>query len=242
MKTSKKLIFTVIIIQVCTAFTYVDDYACKEVLFDYLDRMETIMKPEGSKTYHMEYTMNVEFKDAMNMPKSTTKAEVLVSKDRIMMKDQNFSLYGDRNHVFVVVPQTNTIFWDNSDPKIFEENNSYKTFLDIERKLLNTATSVLCKPSDGNKENIQVIPNEDFTKKTNLISQTITYSTTLKRIYSVNNYYNNKSNIKQQSITYDIVDFNSANKVPDPLDVLFKGKKLKDEFKGYEIVDNRKNK
>ena len=102
----------------------------------------------------------------------------------------------------------------------------------------------MCSRSCNDTESktvIKVVPSKDFSLKTMLVSQIITYDNKQNRIVKVNNVYNQKSKIRNQSITYEILDFKSSKKIISPITALFKGKELKTAYKGFEIIDNRQN-
>ncbi len=213
---------------------------CKNKILSYLEKMEKMNKPESGKVYYVRYRMHTEFSKELQISSSETVTEVMTSKNMLMMKDQNMKVFGDEENVFVVIPKIKKIYWNKSDPRIFNDANTYKKFLDIQRSLLNSAVEISCvKQNDITI--ITVKPSAEFSKRTKLLQQKITYNNKSERIISVDNSYNRYNKIKNQTIVYEALDFNSSKKIASPITALFRAKELKPAYKGFEIIDNREN-
>jgi hypothetical protein len=213
---------------------------CKELLLAYLDKMEAINTPEKGEVYHVKYQMKTVFNESLGVDSEIANTEVFTTANKIALYDKNMSVFGDEENVFVVLPEHKKIYWNNSDPRIFNDANRYKKFLEIQRNLLNSAKTISCVDNDE-EVLITVIPHDEFSKKTKLSHQKITYSTKEKRIVKVENLYSTTSKIKNQTITYLVLDFNSTINIDAPTTVLFSGNQLKSRYKGFEIIDNRQN-
>ncbi|GAA4272078.1 hypothetical protein GCM10022258_13720 [Aquimarina gracilis] len=214
---------------------------CKGKIISYLDDMEKILSPKNNQVYYMKYSTNTVFFEEYKVPTSSTTTEMLISGDKVMMNDENMKIYGNQEEMFVVLPKANIIYWNDSDPRLFSDNNSQKKFLDIERSLLKSSSSITCDTKE-NQQEIIIFPNKDFEKKTGLLKQVLVYDLESKRVISVENRFNKKSKIKKQVVYYEVVDYNSNNKIKEPLNYVFNGTELKPAYKNFEIINNRKNK
>jgi len=214
---------------------------CRKLLLDYLERMEGVGGPLEGKVYHLRYRMETEFTPNTGMDVQINNTEVLTSKERIMVHDQKMSVFGDRENIFVVLPQQKRIYWNRSDPRIFKEMDAHAQLLEVQRSLLNSAKAMECSLADEDQIIITVEPNLEFAKRANLVLQKITYDTKEHRVLKVENLYDGKSKIKRQVITYYVLDFDSAKKINPPIAELFKGNSLKPLYRDFEIIDNRKN-
>lgn len=213
---------------------------CKSQILAYLETMEKVITPASSAVYHMNYTTETVFFDAYNIPVTSTKTDMLMSNKKIAMDDENMKVYGDEKNVFVVLPKVKKIYWNNSDPKLFTENNSYKNFLDIERSLLESAEQISCSSLNNTLDRIVIIPSTAFVKATGLMKQVLEYDKIQKRVVRVENQFNNKSKVKKQIVKYEILDYESNKKIKEPLAYIFSGSNLKPSYKNFEIIDNRK--
>ncbi|SNZ01683.1 hypothetical protein SAMN06265377_3525 [Flagellimonas pacifica] len=214
---------------------------CKEKLMSYLNRMESMSAPKNGQVYHVRYSMETKFSSNSGVESKTTDTEVFTTANKIAVYDSNMSVFGDEKDIFVVLPEHGKIYWNNSDPRIFNDINTYRKFLEIQRTLLDSAETVDCVHKDNGLTLITVIPNADFAKRTKLVQQKITYDPKKDKIVSVENGYNGQSKIKKQRITYEKMDFDSPKEIISPVAALFKGHQLKPAYKGFEIIDNRKN-
>lgn len=212
---------------------------CKEKILQYLDSMEKVLTPTSDQVYHMRYTTKTEFFETYKIPMTTTKTNMLLSQKKIVMDDENMKIYGDDKNMFVVLPKVNKIYWNNSDPRLFTDNNSYKKFLEIERSLLKSASNLSCSSAKG-IDRIVIIPGKEFEKGTGLIKQILQYDQAQKRVISVENRFNTKSKVKKQLVNYEVLNYNSTKKIKEPLEYIFNGTNLMAAYKGFEIIDNRK--
>lgn len=213
---------------------------CKEKLLGYLKKMEAINTPKEGEIYHVIYRMNTQYSKELGINSSETITEVVTGKNKLMLNDKSMQVFGDDKNVFVVIPEQKKIYWNDSDPRIFDDSNTFKKFLDIQKNLLNSAINIQCVERDG-KTFITVIPNDKFKKTTKLLQQNIIFDNKLERITEVNIIYNKFSKIKTQSVVYEILDFKSSKKIIPPITALFKGNELRTTYKGFEIIDNRQN-
>tara|TARA_R110000765_G_scaffold421845_1_gene528375 strand:- start:555 stop:1292 length:738 start_codon:yes stop_codon:yes gene_type:complete len=211
---------------------------CSELILEYLARMESLAVPKVNKVYYIKYKIKTEFSKVLNTPNSETTTEVLTSKEKIMVIDKNMEVFGDDKNVFVVIPRNQKIFWNESDPIIYDNTNSYKRFVEIQKVVLESASNIKCS-SDNGITVITVTPGKEFSSKSNVILQTITYDNKLKKVLKVSSIYNDKSRIKKQTMVYEVLDFDSSKKIVAPITALFKDNQLKDKYKGFEIIDNR---
>ncbi len=207
----------------------------------YLNQMENMNSPKKGQVYHVKYSMETKFNSNTGVESRTTDTEILTTVDKIAVYDDNMSVFGDGKDIFVVLPEHGKIYWNNSDQRIFNDVNTYKKFLEIQRSLLHTANAINCTHQDNGMTQITVIPDKDFAKRTKLVSQKITYDPKTGSIVKVHNTFNAQSKIKDQKITYKKLDFNSAKKIISPVAALFDQNKLKPVYKGFQIIDNRKN-
>ncbi len=214
---------------------------CKSQIISYLDGMEEIISPKKDQVYYIKYSTNTVFFEEYKVPTSSTTTEMLISGNKIMMDDENMKIYGNEEEMFVVLPKVNTIYWNDSDPRLFSENNSQKKFLDIERSLLESSNSITCYTIE-NTQKITIFPNKDFEKKTGLLKQVLVYDLKSKRVISVENRFNKKSKIKKQVVHYHAIEYNSDTKIKEPLKYIFNGTELKPAYRNFEIINNRKNK
>lgn len=241
MKTFKIILFALLVFpNTGIGQTSSQDNACEEVILEYLLRMEQMTAPKTGEVYHVKYNMKTQFAKQLGVSSTEASTDVYSGKNQLAIYDQKMQVFGDDTTIFVVVPEHRKIYWNDSDPRIFNDANAYKKFLDIQKALLNSAIQLSCHDKN-NQTLIKIIPDEDFAKKTKLISQQITYDKKAARIVKVDNTYNQMSKIAHQSITYEILNFKSSKKITDPIAALFDGKELKAEYKGFEIIDNRQN-
>jgi len=214
---------------------------CRAVIETYLNDMEKVATPKAGQVYHMRYSTQTVFFENYNIPKTNTQTDMMISHQKIAMNDESMKVYGDEKDMFVVLPKVQKIYWNNSDPKVFAQTNSYQKFLEVERNLLKSARNVSCS-SDGNITRIVIVPGQDFEKNMGLIKQLIDFDTTQKRVVRVENRFNKKSKIKTQVVSYDILDYKSKKNIKEPSSYIFKGANLIPAYRNFEIVDNRKNK
>jgi hypothetical protein len=212
---------------------------CRDKILEYLDGMEEVISPKKNQVYYMRYSTNTTFFKKYNLPVSSTKSEMIISEYKIFMDDENMKIYGDDTEMFVVLPKVNKIYWNDSDPRLFTDNNAQSKFLEIERMLLKSINTINCV-ANGSKQNITIIPNKDFEKKSGLILQVLEYDINQKRITKVENRFNEKSKIKKQIVNYEAIDYKSSKKIKKPLEYIFNGTELKGAYKNFEIIDNRK--
>ncbi|MBG6130612.1 hypothetical protein IWQ47_002088 [Aquimarina sp. EL_43] len=214
---------------------------CRDRILEYLDGMQEVISPKKGQVYYMKYSTNTTFFKKHNLPVSSTKSEMLISEYKIFMDDENMKIYGDDKEMFVVLPKIGKIYWNDSDPRLFTDNNAQQKFLEIERTLLKSIGTIDCV-TNGNKQKITIVPNKDFEKKSGLIRQVLEYDVNQKRVTKVENRFNEKSKIKKQMVHYEIIDYKSSKKIKKPLEYIFNGTELKGVYKNFEIIDNRKNK
>lgn len=217
------------------------DNGCKDLIVNYLNSMQKVLSPKKNQVYYMKYSTNTVFFEERKIPASLTNTEMLISESKIMMDDASMRIYGDDKEMFVVLPKVGMIYWNDSDPRLFSDNNAQKKFLDIERELLKFSNSITCD-TKGNIQRIAITPNKDFEQKTGLKIQVLEYDIKSKRVIKVENRFNKKSKIKKQVVQYHIIEYNSTKKVKEPLSYIFNGTELKAAYKNFEIIDNRKNK
>ena len=214
---------------------------CVDKILKYLDGIQEVISPKKDEVYYMKYTTNTTFFKKYNLPASDTSSEMLISKYKVLMDDKNMKIYGDDKQMFVVIPKVGKIYWNDSDPRLFTDNNAQTKFLEIERTLLKSLKTIDCI-TNGSIQKITIIPNKDFEKKSGLIQQVLEYDIKLDRVTRVENKFNEKSKIKKQIVNYEIIDFKSSKKMKEPLEYIFKGTELRAAYKNFEIIDNRKNK
>lgn len=210
------------------------------MLMGYVDRMESMGAPKKGKVYHLKYQMTTIFNEKNGTHSEVADVEVFTSHDKIAVYDKKMNVFGDDENIFVILPDVKKIYWNNSDPKIFDEVATYGKFLDIQRALLNSASNITCSEKEGGLMSITIAPSSDFTKRTGLKHQKITYSLKEDRIIKVENEFKSYSRIKNQIMTYQKLDFDSSEKIVSPIEALFNGNKLKSVYNGFEIIDNRK--
>ena len=213
---------------------------CKSTILGYLEAMEKVATPSSDQVYYMNYKTETVFYESYNIPVTSTKTDMMMGDKKIVMEDENMKIYGDEKNVFVVLPKVRKIYWNNSDPRLFAANNSYKKFLDIERSLLESAEVISCSSVQNQNDRITIIPAKAFTEETGLVRQILEYDKTQKRVIRVENSFNKKSKIKKQIVYYSVLDYNSKKNIKEPLTYIFDGTNLKSSFKDFEIIDNRK--
>ncbi len=213
---------------------------CKKIVLRYLQRMETVDAPEEGEVYHLKYRTKTQFPKELGISSTETSTEIFSGKNQLALYDQKMLVFGDDDHILVVIPEHQKIYWNSSDPKIFDDVSAYKKSLKIQRALFDSAIEVSCEDKNG-LMSIKVRPGHDFALKTKLVEQQITYSTREDRVVKVDNLYGKSSKIKKQSIAYEILDFNSPRKITAPITALFKDNELRPEYKGFQIIDNRQN-
>jgi len=212
---------------------------CITTIVDYIDAMTAIAKPNSNATYHLKYTTIVKYHKELQIPDVNTTSEIMVSHQKQVIEDPNMKVYADAENVFVVIPRNKLIYWNNSDPKIFEANNAHLQFLELEKGLLKSS-KVTCASKEG-KLHITLIPESKVTNQLSLIRQQIVYNNNLKRIEKVTNYFNKKSKINVQTTHYEILDYNSKRKIKkSSKQYVFSSGKLRPIFSGYKLIDNRK--
>ncbi|MBR9855902.1 MAG: hypothetical protein GYB37_15230 [Algicola sp.] len=203
--------------------------------------MESLSSLKKDKVYHLKYSMESTFNGNSGVKSEVTEVEVFSSLGKMAIYDQRMNVFGDEENIFVVLPDIKKIYWNNSDPKIFNETDTYKKFLEIQLALLSSAKDISCSESENGLIMITIIPDSNFTKQTGLQIQQVTYSLKQDRIMQVENKYNGTRGIINQKMIYKKMDFDSPHNIISPIRALFKNNELKPIYKGFEIIDNRKN-
>lgn len=213
---------------------------CQISLVEYLEHMTEKSTNREGKTYYVEYTTLNKFAEKTGLQQTETKTRILSSENGIMMLDDNMKMYGDKKQIFVVLPKLKRIYLNNSDPVIFENNNSYQELIKIQKALLESAEKVSCSNESG-MIIFKVTPGDQFVKSFKLKEQVVYYNEKQSRVFKVENKYEPGSKILKQSVQYDIMEFNSNRSLPNPMDKIFINGKIKSEFASFEIIDNRTN-
>jgi hypothetical protein len=88
---------------------------------------------------------------------------------------------------------------------------------------------------------IVLIPNEDIDKSLKVNRLEILFDLDKNMIYSVTTFYNEKSELDHLVVTYNDLNFNYSGSLFTNAysKVLNSNGKLKAEYKGYELIDNR---
>ncbi len=213
---------------------------CKERLLTYLNKMEAVGSPIKGQVYHVKYRMKTTYNQGTGLDSEVADVEVFTTEGKMAVYDRKMSVFGDESNIFVVLPIHKRIYLNNSDPRIFNDVNTYKKFLEIQRALLNSAKSIDCVQQEDGLMLITVVPDSDFAMSTKLLHQKITYDVQMERIVKVDNIYNGRHKVKSQTITYHKLDFDSPKKIISPIEALFNENELKSVYRGFEIIDNRK--
>lgn len=211
--------------------------ACVEIVVGYINKM-TEVKLENGKTSYMKYTTSTKYHKDLNIPDASTTSELYVSADKQILMDPTMKVYADAKDVFVVIEPKELIYWNDSDPVVFQRNNTYKVFLELEKKIIGSG-DVKCLMSD---QYIQIIvnPTAQITQQTNLIKQEISYNKNTNKIEKVTNYYNKNSKFAQQSVHYQIIEYNGNRKLKESAkQYVLNANKLIDKYKTYTLIDNR---
>ncbi len=210
---------------------------CVDKVVGYIDGMIAFTK-KSNQTSYMKYTTTTLFHEKQNTPRSTTTTEVFVGGNTYMLKDPNMKVFSDLKYTFVVVESNKLIYWNNSDPTMFKQNNAYTIFLELEKKMLETS-KVDCELT---KETmiLTIIPPTEILNKIHLTKQEIVFNKKLNRIESVTNHYNAKGKMKMQRVDYQDIAYNTNKKMnTTSQEYLFNSGQLKPEYKTYTLIDNR---
>ncbi|MCF8715550.1 hypothetical protein JM658_12010 [Joostella atrarenae] len=221
------------------AQSYSNKEQCDKILKDYIQSMEETWKLSNpDKASYMKYSIETSYNPNLKIAASRSQTEVAKKSDRFYIKSEDMLISGDKEMVLVVIPKDHRIYWNSADPKIFESGNNYLRLLEVQRKILESAKEVRCTSME-NKVEISIIPSEEMTKTTNLIKQEVVYDFIKKAVIKVSNQYNQKSQILTQEVTYNEVDLDSSIKVNSPREIVFSNDKLREKYKGFQIIDNR---
>lgn len=213
---------------------------CKYIVEGYLNQLTSMEKERGEKAYYTEYITTTEFSSASGMNTTKASTKILSSYEGLMLIDDNMQLYGNCEHMFVILPKQRKIYLNDADPLLYQQNNSYEKQLQIQKVLINSAAGINCV-DDESQINVKIIPGEAFTDSFHLIEQQLVYDQELNRIIEVKNSYDEKSGMQMQKVSYKVIDYNSSLNLPDPVSMIFLGNELKKEFQSYQIIDNRTN-
>lgn len=211
---------------------------CLESMIGYLDSMNTIPLPNNGKVYYLQYNTSIKYNKKENIPDISTTTDIIMGENKQVVEDKNMKVYADDKNVFVVIPLKKIIYWNSSDPKIFSKNIAFSEFIDLEKKMLQNA-NVTCTQG-SNKIYIEIVPDDKFKRYLSLKKQKVIYDLSSKRIESVTNYFNENNSISEQTIFYEIIDYDSAIKIKDAsVNYIFASGSLRKAYQDYTIIDNR---
>jgi len=211
---------------------------CISKVINYIDEMAAITQPKNGVVYHMKHSITTKFHKDQNIPDASTTSETILTYQKRIVEDVNMKVYADSKNVFVIIPRSKLIYWNNSDPIVFEPNKSQVRFLTLEKELLKTST-VTCSEKEG-KIVISLVPDKKVTNQIFLIRQQIVFNKSLNRIEKVSNYFNRKGKVREQVTTYLRLDYNSNKHIKNNvINYVFSAGKLNPAFRGYKLIDNR---
>ncbi|HMT27636.1 MAG TPA: hypothetical protein PKD91_00010 [Bacteroidia bacterium] len=245
MKTLKYLIllwlFSLLAVRPLYSQPFKDD--CKELLVQYVKDMAKITKPVKNKVYRLKYTF-----ETINKPGSPDKnisvaADMILAADKSSFESNVISMYADSKNGFMILPHQRQVIWGPGGNAGYTEDN-FKMISAFQDSLIRYSKLISCTGLKGNggdlKQIILEVPsniqNRFFVERLMLI-----YSNSKKQIVKVVQYFNDQSPMDKMIVNYEEMDFdynkkgdfNAYNKV------LTASGKLRPEYKGFELIDNR---
>lgn len=213
---------------------------CKRKLIEYVDFMESKFKDKNNKdTYHVKYSVKTHFSPELRMKPSDNITEVISAKNRLIVISDKLELYADSKNIFVVIPSNKKVYWNSYDPEVFSKMDNYKRILDVQKVLWNSAKSIDCTMNGTNEFIMVVKPSEKFSKSIKLNKQVILFDRKKNVVKNVTNMFQIDNRIRKQKVEYLILNYTSNKKIQSSKSYIFEGGKLKNQYKGYSIIDNR---
>ena len=220
------------------------DNNCRDLLQKFVADMTRISMPENQKTYFMKYRVETFNKPKSNNQNSSMSGQVMLSGDKSSFESNIMSSYADDKNGFLILHNQRKIVWGPGGKNTTGADN-FKQLASLQDSLVKLSYLSVCKnvtvAGKKNMKFIVLIPNEDIDKSLKVNRLEILFDLDKNMIYSVTTFYNEKSELDHLVVTYNDLNFNYSGSLFTNAysKVLNSNGKLKAEYKGYELIDNR---
>ena len=215
---------------------------CKSFLKEYVNSMRKISKIESNQVYKMKYNMSYEFRDN-NTPNQSVDATLIMSLSKSFYYSNVLNLFADKNNGFMVMPLQRQIIWGPGN-KGSTELDKMNTLLSFQDTLIEVSSVESCKlnviQGDSILQISLLIP-KSIQEPTGIDKLVLKYSYKRKMMESVVCQYVSNKELKRVTVTYYELDFDyEGNFNETAYQKVFKSKgKLREEYRGFEVIDNR---
>jgi hypothetical protein len=227
------------------SLSFIVDDACINSIRRVFDEMNK--SASANKVTYLKYnvitTLSVKDKNDKYIV-NDSEFEVISSNNRARIYGKEMIVYRDEKNTFSILPQKKIIYWTNS--YINKNNNDvYKNLKIMQDSVFLNNERVDCKDIKGQPYNKEITIFLGKKVKTSMKINSVTYclNTSKKSLSNVSMVYmpnqpyqKNVYVFKEQNFDYKKENLNTPS-----IDLVFENKnKLKKQFEGYKIIDNRK--
>lgn len=217
---------------------------CQSFLEQYIEKNIQYTMPKGDESYYLKFeTILYEVPNSLGEVKQGV-AEMLLSAKGFMYKSASVNIYQDSKNSFIVIDLLKKIIWRTTDQNQNKGADFFK-YAGAQKDLMKRGKMESCSDVviDGkNCRKAVFVLDEAYQSIYNADKIDFYYDVTSKKMVQQTVYHHVKKTSAKTTMKYLKMDYHSKKKVGEARSYIFSsGNQLKENYKGYEILDKRKN-
>lgn len=216
--------------------------AGKECLNDIFKLEEKIYSKsynDGDKPAYISYNvLTTDWEDQTN----SSNVKVYKDKNNMHFFSEQVNIFQDEKDVFLILKMQKLVIV-NSTKKEITNKKINDNFLELRKEFLENCTVVKCEKSPQNEfiKTLELKVNDNMGGVIKIEKMIYTYNTQTEKILTTKIDYNEEYKVKEIFIKYNELEMESNYSfISAKKNVLDRNNKLLPKYKGYELVDNRK--
>jgi hypothetical protein len=211
-------------------------------LKNYIQRNGQIGLPGKNQIYEMVYTQEQTIVRGVEELNSKMRVSIRLGLNSFIMESENLSIYADSANMFYIYHDQKLI-QKVSGYKINEMSKNSLLAAEQQMAVFNNCLFKSCSNEDlfGRKvKKIQLTPNQNLKDELKVLDITVFFDSKEQRIYQVSINYLAEHSIKNQTTTYNKVNFNLKGRLMTTAYKMVYNQNgiLHKQFKDYSIIDN----
>jgi len=216
---------------------------CKTLLQDYVEKMGRFKKPPEQNIFKLSFNQEIHYKPRSKKENLVVNGDLRISKSKSFFQSNYMSLYRDEKNGIMVIPYARRIVIENGG-KLDINKNGFNEMAAFQDSLIRFGEVTNCQKyidKSVSYYKINLKPSENVQDQLHVTEIKFIYNIDKQVMDKVVIYYDQQSEMDFIAVTYLILDFNSKEKITESAyQMVYSDKnKLKNEFKGFEIINNR---
>lgn len=216
---------------------------CTKLMDEYRDKMKKIDKPKEGQVYLMDMHYSFITPDSLISNRNNLDVKYYLTKDLSYYKSNKMDMYSDSKDFIIATHPNKSILWNNSIAKDSTWKDITKVGLKINDSLISYLKIAGCRTVED-KIHVTMAFTGDYQKKVKIKSVNYIFNKENRMLKKVVINYIPNSKMVRSEITYNKLDFNyaiSENKTAREF-VFENSSRLKKNYAGYKVIDNRSKK